>query len=77
LPHYLDFTKVNQGIDYGKIVVSLTPIVKDGNLIGVGDPISVGEISNINNLTGIELPELEEGQYLLKLENKYKIKINS
>ncbi len=75
LPHYLDFTKVNQGIDYNKIIVSLTQIVKNGNTIGVGDPISVGEIYNINNLTGIELPELEEGQYLLKLENKYKIKI--
>jgi len=71
----LDFTKVNQGIDYNKIIVSLTQIVKNGNTIGVGDPISVGEIYNINNLTGIELPELEEGQYLLKLENKYKIKI--
>lgn len=70
LPYNLTFIKSSENIDYDKLSANLI-FIDDGNQKSI--PIS--DISKFNNLSKLELPELQIGQYLLKIENKNKIKI--
>jgi len=77
LPNNLSFVKSQNNIDYAKISFSLFSLGKNSNDYSPNNEVNIQNVDSYNDLTYIELPELDEGQYLLRIKNLNKINIFS
>lgn len=77
LPNNLSFVKSSDNIDYSKISFSMFNLGNSSNETRINNEVNIQNIDKYNEWTYIELPELEEGQYLLRIKNANKINILS
>jgi len=72
LPYQLYFAKSSEDIDYTKITGEIIGI--DNNFVTT---MSESDFSQFNKLTKMTLPELEAGQYMLRVKNNGTLSISN
>ena len=77
LPNFLNFSKSNHDINYEKIKITLFNIAKGTNELVLQNKITIFDVFSLNDLTTIQLPELQKGDYVLNIENKNNLNIQS